>query len=163
MLDCHFVNNRIFDALACGLPVISDCCDELKEIFPDAVLYYETKEDFDKCIYTLETDYASVKKKVAEQWPLINEKYSFETRARELVEIVEKYGKRINKKQIFPGILILFFLSIICVVVYKAQIREKLEQPIEYTMMTEHKDTAEVILSSEWPMFSEVFYVKYRN
>ena len=34
MLDCHFVNNRIFDALACGLPVISDCCDELQEIFP---------------------------------------------------------------------------------------------------------------------------------
>ena len=68
--------------------------------------------------------------------------------------------KRINKKQIFPGILILFFLSIICVVVYKAQIREKLEQPIEYTMMTEHKDTAEVILSSEWPMFSEVFLCK---
>ena len=27
MLDYQFVNNRIFDALACGLPVISDCCD----------------------------------------------------------------------------------------------------------------------------------------
>lgn len=27
-------------------------------------------------------------------------------------------------------------------------------------MMTEHKDTAEVILSSEWPMFSEVFLCK---
>lgn len=94
MLDCHFVNNRIFDALACGLPVISDCCDELKEIFPDAVLYYETKEDFDRCIQTLETDYASVKAKVAAQWPLIKEKYSFETRAKELVEIVEKYGKK---------------------------------------------------------------------
>ncbi|HJB15500.1 MAG TPA: glycosyltransferase [Candidatus Blautia excrementipullorum] len=94
MLDCHFVNNRIFDALACGLPTISDCSDELKEIFPDAVLYYETKEDFDQCIHTLETDYASVKKKVAEQWPLIKEKYSFEARARELVEIVEKYGKK---------------------------------------------------------------------
>lgn len=94
MLECHFVNNRIFDALACGLPVISDCSDELKEIFPDAVLYYETKEDFDKCIQTLETDYASVKAKVMAQWPLIKEKYSFETRAKELVEIVEKYGKK---------------------------------------------------------------------
>ena len=30
MLDYQFVNNRIFDALACGLPVISDCCDELR-------------------------------------------------------------------------------------------------------------------------------------
>ena len=66
--------------------------------------------------------------------------------------------QRINKKQIFPGILILIFLSIICVVVYKAQIREKLEQPVEYTMMTEHKDTAEVVLSREGPTFSEIFF-----
>ncbi|HJB15501.1 MAG TPA: DUF2142 domain-containing protein [Candidatus Blautia excrementipullorum] len=68
--------------------------------------------------------------------------------------------KRINKKHIFPGILILIFLSIICVVVYKAQIREKLEQPVEYTMMTEHKDTAEVVLSREGPTFSEIFLCK---
>ena len=47
MLDYQFVNNRIFDALACGLPVISDYCEELKEIFPDAVLYYNNKEEFD--------------------------------------------------------------------------------------------------------------------
>lgn len=94
MLDDQFVNNRIFDAVACGLPVISDSCEELRNIFPDAVLYYETKEDFDRCIRTLETDYASVKEKVLAQWPLIKEKYSFEARARELVEIAEKYGKK---------------------------------------------------------------------
>ena len=94
MLDCHFVNNRIFDALACGLPVISDCCDELQEIFPDAVLYYNTKEDFDKCIETLENNYDEIKARVAAQWPMIREKFSFETRAQELVEIVEKYGKK---------------------------------------------------------------------
>ena len=41
MLEYQFINNRIFDALACGLPVISDRCRELEEIFPDAVLYYD--------------------------------------------------------------------------------------------------------------------------
>ena len=46
----NFINNRIFDVLACGLPVISDTCPELKELFPDAVLHYETKEEFDNCI-----------------------------------------------------------------------------------------------------------------
>ena len=50
MLDNQIINNRIFDALACGLPVISDGCEEMKEIFPDAVLYYDTKEEFDACI-----------------------------------------------------------------------------------------------------------------
>ena len=91
MLDYQFVNNRIFDALACGLPVISDCCDELQEIFPDAVLYYNNKEEFDQCVKEIENHYDEVKAKVDAQWPMIREKYSFEARAKELVGIVENY------------------------------------------------------------------------
>ena len=93
MLDYQFVNNRIFDALACGLPVISDCCEELKEIFPDAVLYYSSQEEFDACVKNLEENYDSIKAKVDAQWPMIKEKYSFEARAKELAELAEKYRK----------------------------------------------------------------------
>ncbi len=96
MLDYQFVNNRIFDALACGLPVISDCCDELREIFPDAVLYYSNKEEFDQCVKEIETHYDDVKARVDAQWPMIKEKYSFEARARELVEMVENYRNADN-------------------------------------------------------------------
>lgn len=96
MLDYQFVNNRIFDALACGLPVISDCCDELREIFPDAVLYYSNKEEFDQCVKEIETHYDEVKARVDAQWPMIKEKYSFEARARELVEMVENYRNADN-------------------------------------------------------------------
>lgn len=96
MLDYQFVNNRIFDALACGLPVISDCCDELREIFPDAVLYYRNKEEFDQCVKEIETHYDEVKARVDAQWPMIKEKYSFEARARELVELVENYRNADN-------------------------------------------------------------------
>ena len=99
MLDYQFVNNRIFDALACGLPVISDYCEELKEIFPDAVLYYNNKEEFDDCIMQLETHYDEIKEKVAKQWPLIQEQYSFEARARELLKIEEKYRHTKTAKQ----------------------------------------------------------------
>lgn len=91
MLDNQFINNRIFDALACGLPVISDGCEELKEIFPDAVLYYSNREEFEACVERIEKDYDSVKKCVLAQWDLIQKHYSFEVRARELVEIAEKY------------------------------------------------------------------------
>ena len=91
MLDYQFVNNRIFDALACGLPVISDGCEELKEIFPDAVLYYSSREEFEDCVKRLENDYASVKECVKKQWELIRTTYSFEARARELQEIAGKY------------------------------------------------------------------------
>ena len=45
MLQKQFINNRIFDALACGLPVISDECDELKKNIPNRypVLSYQTR------------------------------------------------------------------------------------------------------------------------
>lgn len=100
MLDFQFVNNRIFDALACGLPVISDYCDELKEIFPDAVLYYSNKEEFDQCVKEIENNYEEVRARVDAQWPMIKEKYSFEARAKELVEIVGGYR---NYKRNFKG------------------------------------------------------------
>ena len=93
MLDNQIINNRIFDALACGLPVISDGCEEMKEIFPDAVLYYDTKEEFDACIQKVENDYESVKAKAMEQYEMIKKEYSFERRVEELLEIAEKYKK----------------------------------------------------------------------
>ena len=102
MLDYQFVNNRIFDALACGLPVISDVCGELQEMFPDAVLYYDTKEDFDRCIETLEKDYAAVRARVLAQWPRIQKEYSFEVRAKELLEIAEKHRILTNEGEKEP-------------------------------------------------------------
>ena len=74
--------------------MISDGSEELKEIFPDAVLHYSNREEFDACVQQIENDYDKVKQKVLEQWELIRKEYSFEVRARELVEIVEKYRNR---------------------------------------------------------------------
>jgi len=65
--------------------------------------------------------------------------------------------RKMNIKQIINGILVSLFLGIICMLVYKTQIREKLYIPIEYTMMTEHKTTSTVILSEEMPELSEIF------
>ena len=94
MLEYQIINNRVFDALACGLPVISDGCPEMKEIFPDAVLYYETKEEFEACVQKAEKEYPSLKEKALEQFEMIKKEYSFERRAEELIEIAEKYGKK---------------------------------------------------------------------
>ena len=68
--------------------------------------------------------------------------------------------KRTNRKLLCPGIILILFLAVICALVYKAQIRESLRQPIEYTMMTEHKDTFEVVLSKGMTAISEVFVCK---
>lgn len=91
MLEKQFMNNRIFDALACGTPVISDTFEELAELFPDAVLHYSSRKEFDDCIRRMENEYDSIRESVRKQWPVIQEKYSFEARARELKEIADKY------------------------------------------------------------------------
>ena len=57
------------------------------------------KEEFDDCIMQLETHYDEIKEKVAKQWPLIREQYSFEARARELLKIEEKYRHTKTAKQ----------------------------------------------------------------
>ena len=91
MLDYQFVIIAFSMPWPAVSPVISDCCDELREIFPEAVLYYSNKEEFHQCVKEIENNYEEVKAKVDEQWPVIKEKYSFEARARELAEIVEKH------------------------------------------------------------------------
>ena len=101
MLQKQFINNRIFDALACGLPVISDECDELKKIFPTAILYYHTRQDFKNCIHNIENNYSQISQTVLEQQTLIHEKFSFEARAHQLVEIASKFTNS-RKKLIFP-------------------------------------------------------------
>lgn len=65
--------------------------------------------------------------------------------------------KRAIKKRFLPGVFLLLILGIICLLVYKAQLEKNLDQPVEFTMMTEHKATSEIILSEESPEFSEIF------
>jgi len=89
MIEKQFINNRIFDVLACGLPVISDTFDELRELFPTAVLHFTTRAEFTACVEKLRDDYESVKAEVDAQWPLIQKEYSFERRAVQLKEMAE--------------------------------------------------------------------------
>ncbi|MDO4632283.1 MAG: glycosyltransferase [Eubacteriales bacterium] len=90
MLQLQFVNNRIFDAVACGLPVITDVCDELREIFPTGLLYYENEEEFRACVREIEENYEEVKAKTLALRPLVCEKYSFAARAEELMQIYKR-------------------------------------------------------------------------
>ena len=91
MLRAQFINNRIFDALACGLPVISDTCDELKKIFPDAVLHYANREEYESCVRRIRDDYEDVAANVRKVWPLIRDEYSFEARAKQLLKLAEPF------------------------------------------------------------------------
>ena len=45
----------------------------------------------------------------------------------------------------------------VCLLMYKAQFRFNLHQPIEYVMMTTHKPTGTITLSSDSPVLTETF------
>lgn len=85
-----FINNRIFDALACELPVVSDWHDELHSIFPRGILLYRDREEFESSIDQLLLDHPRVQRETKEAATIVREQFSFEQRAKALAEAVEK-------------------------------------------------------------------------
>jgi len=84
-----FINNRIFDALACGLPVISDYHEELQKLFPNEILYFKNREEFDSCIETMLFCYPEVAEGVRSAMQRVQEDFSFERRAELLSDLVQ--------------------------------------------------------------------------
>lgn len=67
-----------------------------------------------------------------------------------------------NKEKKIPGhilslFIILLSISGVCLLMYKAQFRFNLHQPIEYVMMTTHKPTGTITLTSDSPILTETF------
>ena len=61
-----------------------------------------------------------------------------------------------------PRHMIMFFILIfcvcgICLLLYKASFRNKLHQPVKYTMMTTHKATNTISLSKDAALLTETF------
>jgi len=90
MKEFGFINNRIFDALACGLPIISDWHDELQALFPTGVLYHRNRTEFDHCVETLILDYPRVIEAVRDAADKVRQEFSFERRASEISHAVEQ-------------------------------------------------------------------------
>lgn len=83
-----FINNRIFDAIACGLPVISDYHPALHQLFPEEILYYRNREELGECLERVLLAYPEVRQRVARGKQKVVEEYSFARRARVLSDMV---------------------------------------------------------------------------
>lgn len=96
MRSLGYINNRIFDALACGLPVISDFHKELYRLFPDEILYYSDRESFFSCLEKMLLAYPEYQSRIAGLIPRIKEEFSFKSRADFLFNLIEdlKKGKK---------------------------------------------------------------------
>ncbi|WP_352418521.1 glycosyltransferase [Proteiniborus sp.] len=89
MLKYGFVNNRVFDALACGLPIISDYSEELFSLFPKEILYYRNKKEFKKCIDEINSNYFAIKSNVDKANNRVTKEFTYEKRAKELIELIK--------------------------------------------------------------------------
>jgi hypothetical protein len=88
MAEFGFVNNRVFDALACGLPLISDRHDELVSLFPHGLVYCTDRESFEKGLRKMMIEYLEVVDAVQAQQVTIHRDHSFNSRCDQLLRAI---------------------------------------------------------------------------
>jgi hypothetical protein len=92
-----FINNRVFDSLACGLPVLTDSFPEIRMLFGDALLYAHNAEEFKDRIAFCRSNYAEVLGRTREKWDEIANLYSFDARCDEIVNWIQSPPERAAK------------------------------------------------------------------
>lgn len=86
-----FINNRIFDALACGLPIISDYLPELDEMFGSGnVVYYRQGASLAPTLANFEKNYLRLCDRLQVLAERIAHEHSFGARTEELLSAVER-------------------------------------------------------------------------
>lgn len=98
MIEYGFVNNRVFDALACGLPVISDHMPDLDKLFDGAILYYRQGESPAPAFDRFEHNYPRLFDRVQDLAERVAREHSFAARTDELLSAVQQ------QRQQRPGV-----------------------------------------------------------
>jgi SAM-dependent methyltransferase/glycosyltransferase involved in cell wall biosynthesis len=81
MKNMGYVNNRVFDCLAAGLPLLTDDFPELRDIAGDELLYYSDEASFRSALQFSVDNYADVIASQQRLWRRIRSQFSFESRA----------------------------------------------------------------------------------
>jgi hypothetical protein len=86
------VSNRVFDALACGAPVISDVLPELRELFGDAVPMYRDGAELRSLVDAALADPHTARQRAAEGRHLVLAAHTFDHRAKAFLEALTRHG-----------------------------------------------------------------------
>lgn len=90
MTEHGFMNTRILEAMACGVPVLSDYVDIIEKLFGDSVLFYTNEEQFVEQAEKIQVDYPAIRERVEQMWQVLQEEYSFESRVEQLLTLREE-------------------------------------------------------------------------
>lgn len=94
-----FINNRIFDSLACGLPILTDSFPEIRALFGNTLLYARNAEEFRNKIAFCETNYEEILGRVRETWNEIGASYTFDARADDIIHWIQAPPARGAKRR----------------------------------------------------------------
>ncbi len=92
MRESGFVSNRLFDALACGTPVISDDLAEIEPLFGGAVLTYRSVDELRELVNAALTDPAGARARAERGRELVAARHTFDHRAQEFVAALRRHG-----------------------------------------------------------------------
>jgi hypothetical protein len=86
-----FVSNRLFDALACRTPIVSDHLPDITELFGDAVATYERPDELAARVAAFLDDPAAARARAERGREVVLHAHTFDHRARELVALLVRH------------------------------------------------------------------------
>lgn len=86
-----FVSNRLFDALACGTPVISEDLPEIAELFDGAVLTYRDADELRALIASTLAGRDSARERAARGGELVRHHHTFDHRAEQFLDALRRH------------------------------------------------------------------------
>jgi glycosyltransferase involved in cell wall biosynthesis len=87
-----FVSNRLFDALACGTPVISEDLPEIAELFDGAVLTYHDADELRALIASTLAGPVGARERAARGGELVRHHHTFDHRAEQFLDALRRHG-----------------------------------------------------------------------
>jgi len=79
------INNRIFDCLACGVPILSDAFPELRDLCGESILYADSPESFARALQSYTFHYDERIELTRRLWDRIGSSHTFDARAEQIL------------------------------------------------------------------------------
>jgi hypothetical protein len=86
-----FVSNRVFDALACEAPVISEDLPEIAELFDGAVLTFRDSRELRALTDAVLADRSAARARAAQGRALVEARHTFDHRAAQLLDALSRH------------------------------------------------------------------------